>query len=157
MDEINLQEKINIMSESLKYQGLRLTPQRLAVLKVLVSGTHHLTAEQIYQLVLTDFPTTSLATIYKTLAILTKTGQLVELGFSDNSNRYDLNTKAHAHLICVRCKSIIDPEFDGGDQLEQQIITKYGYQKIGQRHDIFGICPQCQSTAVSSLQHNQSL
>jgi Fur family transcriptional regulator, peroxide stress response regulator len=150
MNGIYLQEKINQMAEGLKNQGLRLTPQRLAVLKVLVSEDHHLTAEQIYQLVLADFPTTSLATIYKTLGVLIKTGLLVELGFSDDSNRYDLNTSAHAHLICVRCKSIIDPEVAGGDQVVQQIITKYGYQRIGQRHDIFGVCPQCQNLAVSS-------
>ena len=149
MDEMNLQARINQIADGLKQRGLRLTPQRLAVLKALVNGNHHLTAEQIYQRVRSDFPTTSLATIYKTLAVLIETGQLVELGFSDGSNRYDLVTEAHAHLICVRCKSIIDPEGVGVDQLVQQIITRYGYQRVGQRLDIFGVCPQCQSMAVS--------
>jgi Fur family transcriptional regulator, peroxide stress response regulator len=147
MNELNLHNRLNQMTESLKQQGLRLTPQRLAVLKALVSGNHHLTAEQIYEQMRVDFPTTSLATIYKTLTVLKETGQLMELGFSDGSNRYDLITEAHAHLICVRCKSIIDPDVIGVEKFVQQIISQYGYQRVGQRLDVFGVCPQCQNLA----------
>jgi Fur family peroxide stress response transcriptional regulator len=145
----DLQVRVNQMAECLKQQGLRLTPQRLAVLKALVENNHHPTAEQIYDHVRADFPTTSLATVYKTLAVLKEMGQIVELGFNDGSNRYDLITETHAHLICIRCKSILDAEVKGINQFVQQVITQHGYQLVGQRLDIFGVCPQCQSLAGS--------
>ncbi len=144
-----MQVQINSLAEGLKQQGVRLTPQRLAVLKALVSESHHPTAEQVYNLVRMDFPTTSLATIYKTLAKLIETGQLVEMGFNDGSNRYDLLADPHAHLICVRCKSIKDLEVIGIDQLGQDSITQNGYLRVSQRFDIYGVCPQCQKTTES--------
>lgn len=149
MSEIAPHKYVSRMTERLKQQGLRLTPQRLAVINALAISVDHLSAEQIHNQVRVDFPTTSLTTIYKTLAVLVKNKLLVEIGFSEGSNRYDLVTEAHAHLICVRCKSIIDPELDGISRMVEQIITQYGYQKVSQRLDIFGVCPRCLNMAAS--------
>ncbi|MCE1252321.1 MAG: transcriptional repressor [Anaerolineae bacterium] len=143
--EMNLETRVNQMAESLREQGLRLTPQRLAILGVLLSNRAHPTAEQIYEQVHKDFPTTSLATVYKTMLVLKETGHVVELGFNDGSNRYDVVTEPHAHLICVNCKSILDPEVEGVGQFTQKIIEMHGYKLVNQRLDIFGICPECQA------------
>ncbi len=144
--EMNLQERVNQMAECLREQGLRLTPQRLAILGALLSDKTHPTAEQIYEQVHKDFPTTSLATVYKTMNVLKETGQVVELGFNDGSNRYDVVTEPHAHLICVCCKKILDPDIERVGQFSQQIIEQYGYKLVGQRLDVFGICPDCQAS-----------
>lgn len=139
----DMQRRIDLMTQRLRDQGLRMTPQRLAVLKVLAGNPSHPSAEEIYEQVRKDFPTTSLATVYKTLAALKGTGQVVELRFSNDCNRYDLLTEPHAHLICVRCKSILD--LDGVSEAAQQIAAQYGYTLLSQRMDFFGICPKCQT------------
>ena len=62
--------RLNQMIIKLRKQGFRLTPQRLAILKILASSEEHLSVEKIYERVKTDYPVTSLATIYKTVAVL---------------------------------------------------------------------------------------
>ena len=143
MDES--QARIEKLIARLKEQGHRLTPQRMAVLKTLVTNKEHLSVEQIYERVKTDFPMTSLATIYKTVAVLKEMGEVLELGFSDDSNRYDGSKPyPHPHLICLECKSILDVEVPALSEFPQKVGQKTGYQITNHRFDFFGICPECQ-------------
>lgn len=141
----NPQQHMQRMVDSLQLQGMRLTPQRLAVLRVLASCNAHPTAEQVFEKVRRDFPTTSLATIYNTLTMLKQTGHITDLGFSNDSTHFDLQTLPHAHLVCVRCKSILDHEVDISSQFSQQVAEQHGYRLLSQRLDFFGICPACQA------------
>jgi Fur family peroxide stress response transcriptional regulator len=138
------QARLENVTTRLREQGHRLTPQRMAVLKVLIGNKEHLSAEQIYERVRVDFPMTSLATIYKTVAVLKEMGEVLELGFSDDSNRYDGSSHPHPHLICVKCKKIADVDTADLSQLPEEIAQKTGYQIVSHRFDFFGVCPQCQ-------------
>lgn len=135
------------LTTRLRERGHRLTPQRLAVLKALVDSQEHPSAEQIYERVKVDFPMTSLATVYKTVAVLKEMGEVLELGFSDDSNHYNGSTPhPHPHLVCINCKSITDVDVDVGvvKGLPQEVARKTGYQIISHRFDFFGVCPHCQ-------------
>lgn len=137
--------RLNQMIIKLRKQGFRLTPQRLAILKILASSEEHLSVEQIYDRIKTDYPVTSLATIYKTVAVLNKIGEVMELGFVDGSNRYDgARPYPHPHLICTGCKRIIDPDIPTLSELPHELASKTGYQIIHHRLDFFGLCPECQ-------------
>ncbi|HNT54424.1 MAG TPA: Fur family transcriptional regulator [Anaerolineaceae bacterium] len=141
-----IETRLPILMEKLRSHGYRLTPQRLAILKILADATTHPTVEQIYAQVHADFPTTSLATVYKTVTLLKEEGELLELSLGGRSNRYDgRNPLPHPHLICVHCGSILDPDLTHFDELPQEIGQKYGYQVISHRVDFFGICPQCRA------------
>ncbi len=83
------EKRMEKMLAKLKSRSLRITPQRLAVLRILSASEDHPSAEQIYERVKVEFPTTSLATIYKTIALLKELDEVLELGFPDGSNRYD--------------------------------------------------------------------
>ncbi|MGD9080210.1 MAG: transcriptional repressor, partial [Desulfobacterales bacterium] len=108
-DSANIEQRLNQMLQKLKEHDFRLTPQRLAVLKVLAVSEGHPTVERIYETVRTEFPTTSIATIYKTVNLLKQLNEVIELGFPDGSNRYDGNKPyPHPHVICTECKKIID-------------------------------------------------
>jgi len=131
----------------LREQGHRLTPQRMAVLRVLLENAEHLSAEQIYERVRADFPMTSLATIYKTVAMLKKMGEIAELRFSDDSNRYDSRLHPHPHLICIKCKKIIDMDIANLAALAEQVARQTDYQIVNSRLDFFGICPQCREAS----------
>jgi Fur family peroxide stress response transcriptional regulator len=72
-------------------RGHRLTPQRIALLRLIAASEGHPSAFGLYEQIKEQFPTTSLATVYKTLAVLKDMGEVLELGFSDDDNRYDGN------------------------------------------------------------------
>ena len=79
----------------------------MAVLKILAESEQHPSVEQIYDRMKPDLPMTSLTTVYKTVALLKEMGEVLELGFSDDSNRYDGSRPyPHPHLICIKCRKI---------------------------------------------------
>jgi Fur family peroxide stress response transcriptional regulator len=132
--------------EKLREGGHRITPQRLAILKILAASDGHPSAEQVHERIKGDFPTTSLATVYKTIATLKGMGEVLELGFADDSNHYDGNKPyPHTHLICMKCRDIIDPEVESLEILPQKVARMAGYRLVSHRFDIYGICPRCQS------------
>ena len=123
----------------------RITPQRIVLLRLLATSQGHPSAAQLHKKVQEQFPTTSLATVYKTLTRLKEMGEVLELGFSDDDNRYDGNEPhPHPHLICVRCRSIIDLEVSLLQNLTRDVSESTGYQITSHRLDFYGICPDCQ-------------
>ena len=139
------QTRLDEMISKLRQRDYRLTPQRMAVLKILAASKGHPSVEQIYEQVKVDFPMTSLATVYKTVTLLKEIGEILELGFGNDSSRYDGNKPyPHPHLICTKCKRIFDPDVSGLSDLSQQVAQMTGFQITGHRLDFYGICPQCQ-------------
>jgi len=129
----------------LKDHGHRLTPQRIAVLRILAASEDHPSVEQIYEQIVDTFPTTSLATVYKTITLLKGAGEVLELGFADGSNRYDgKRPYPHPHLICTRCGEIRDLEAPALSEMIRQACQDIGYQITGHRLDFYGLCPRCQ-------------
>ncbi len=139
--DVRLDELVNRLRE----RGYRLTPQRMAVLRILASSEDHPGVEQIYTKVKADFPMTSLATVYKTVTLLKEMGEVLELGFSDDCNRYDGNRPyPHAHLICTLCKKIVDPVVPDLAILPGEVGKSTGFRILEHRLDFFGICEECQ-------------
>jgi Fur family peroxide stress response transcriptional regulator len=137
--------RLNDLISKLRERGFRLTPQRMAVLKILAASKQHPSVEQIYHRMKPDFPMTSLATVYRTVALLKEMGEVLELGFSDDSNRYDGGRpNPHPHVICIKCKKIVHPELDIISRLPLEVAQKTGYRIVHHRVDFFGICPACQ-------------
>ncbi len=139
------EKRMEQMLDKLRSRDFRITPQRLAVLRILASSENHPSAERVHELVKTEFPTTSLATIYKTIALLKELHEVLELGFPDGSNRYDGNKPfSHPHVICEKCKKVIDPQVINIDALRDEISRQTGYRILHHRLDFFGLCPECQ-------------
>lgn len=137
--------RLDQLLAKLKTREFRITPQRLAILKVLAFSENHPSVERIYEQVKENFPTTSLATIYKTVMLLKQLNEVLELGFPDGSNRYDGNKPyPHPHIICIKCKRIMDPDLGNMTKLAAEAARKTGYKIVDHRLDFFGICPKCQ-------------
>lgn len=123
----------------------RLTPQRLAVVKILVADQGHPSVETIFEQLRGDFPTMSLATVYRNVILLKSMGEVFEIGFPDGSNRYDGNKPyPHPHVICVRCKRIIDPDLSTLNDLTEEVNQQTGFKILTHRLDFFGVCGDCQ-------------
>jgi Fur family peroxide stress response transcriptional regulator len=144
---INKQVRLEQLIAKLRKRGCRLTPQRRAVIQILVESRDHPTVEQIYEQVRQGFPMTALATVYKTVALLKEMGEVREIGFGEGGNRYDgYDPSPHPHLICVKCDQIVDLDLPVLDELPQWVAQEKGYRIIEHRFDFFGVCPQCQAT-----------
>ncbi len=129
----------------LREKKYRITPQRLAILKILAFSKEHPSVEKIYEQVKIDFPTTSLATVYKTLIVMKEIGEVLEIGLSDGSNRYDgKKPYPHPHLICTKCKKILDADIANLRDMTQELARDTGFKIVSHRLDFFGTCPECQ-------------
>jgi Fur family peroxide stress response transcriptional regulator len=139
------QARFEELVNKLREREYRLTPQRIALLRLLAASDGHPSASHLYDQIKGQFPTTSLATVYKTLNVLREMGEVLELGFSNGDNRYDGNRPyPHPHLVCINCHSIVDPEVSLAQKLIQEVAEQSGYRLVGHRLDFHGVCPGCQ-------------
>ena len=99
--------KVHKMVSELKRAGMRLTPQRLAIVGTFAHDKSHPTAQDLYERLLPDFPSMSFATVYKTLDVLAKTGLCGNVRLGD-AQRFDPNTSPHHHLVCEECGTVFD-------------------------------------------------
>lgn len=95
-------------TEVLRARGCAMTPQRRAILRYLDGNLQHPTAYQIFEAVTGDFPITSRATVYNTLALLEELGLVKTLRDAAGEVRYDPRAEAHHHLVCERCGALED-------------------------------------------------
>ena len=147
------QARLEHLTTRLREKGFRLTPQRMAVLKILARSERHPSVESIYEQVTDQFPTTSLATIYKTINVLKDMTEVLELGFGGAASRYDgTRPYPHPHLVCDRCGSIEDLDIPQLSELPQTVAARTGYLIENHRLDFFGVCPRCQERGVEKCQ-----
>ena len=134
------------MLNGLRERDCRITPQRVALLRLIAADEGHSSASHLYQQLRAQFPTTSLATVYKTLNLLKEMGEVVEIGFSDDDNRYDgARPFPHPHQISVQCRKNVDTHISQASSQVEKLAADYGYQIVGHRLDLYGLCPECQS------------
>jgi Fur family peroxide stress response transcriptional regulator len=142
---VDTEVRVEQMLSRLRGHGCRITPQRVALLRLLAADEGHSSASHLYEQLKAQFPTTSLATVYKTLNLLKEMGEVVEIGFSDDDNRYDgARPYPHPHLICVQCRKIVDTDNALAASLVENVAADSGYQIVGHRFDLYGLCPECQ-------------
>jgi Fur family peroxide stress response transcriptional regulator len=127
--------------EKFKAIGIKLTPQRLAVLGYLKGNTDHPSAEEIYQALLKQYPTMSFATVYTTLSTLKQKGWLSEITIDQGKKRFDPNMSDHNHLICTTCKKVVDIKIAFNLDLPEVVASDF--MITGSHVEFFGICPEC--------------
>lgn len=141
----SFEKRLDQMVQQLKDDGNRITPQRLAILKILALSQGHPSAETIYAKLISNYPTMSLATVYKTINLLKQKGEVLELEFSELGNRYDGNKPyPHPHVICTGCGAIVDPLILDLEEITKKMVKETGFQIVNHRLDFYGLCPDCQ-------------
>jgi Fur family peroxide stress response transcriptional regulator len=130
--------------EKLKATGVRMTPQRHAILEYLLSTKSHPTADEIYKALEKDFPNMSVATIYNNLRLFKEAGLVRELTYGDASSRFDANMSDHYHVICRRCGKITDFKYPPLIEVEEEAAKKTGFQVDSHRMEVYGLCADCQ-------------
>jgi Fur family peroxide stress response transcriptional regulator len=137
----------NKVTALLRDKGFKVTPQRLAIYKVLANTKAHPSAEMIFNQLQPMYPTMSLATVYKTVEILREIGLIQVLNAGEDSFRYDADTSAHSHVRCMGCGRVDDLyEVDSSDFISE-VAGKTPYVLTGQQFYFYGLCPACQPKA----------
>ena len=124
----------------LKENNLKITPQRLIVLKYLGEHPTHPTTDKIYKDLKTNNPSLSKTTVYNSLETLEKYGVIQSITISGSERRYDFKHGMHHHFLCKNCGRIIDIDIECpnlGKMLEcgHKVEEVHGYFK--------GICKNC--------------
>lgn len=132
--------------ERLKQSAVRITPQRFAVLEFLVNAKTHPTADEIYKALEGKFPNMSVATVYNNLRVFKEIGLVKELTYGDASSRFDYSTSKHYHVICESCGKIVDFYYPTLDEVESLADKVTGFEISHHRMEIYGTCPNCQTT-----------
>ena len=137
-------KRFDTIIQKLRDNGQKITPQRLAIVKILAKSEGHPSVENIHARISKDFPTMSLATVYRNIVLIKSLGEVLELGFPDGSNRYDGNKPyPHPHAICIKCKKIVDTDLDSLDEMKKEVAIETNFKILNHRVDFFGICSNC--------------
>lgn len=141
MEDTVLKEAIT----TLKSSGVRITPQRHAILEYLIESMSHPTADEIFKALEEKFPNMSVATVYNNLRVFKEAGLVKELTYGDSSSRFDWVTTDHYHAICEECGKIVDFYYPVLDEVESVAQHVTGFQVHSHRMEVYGICPSCQA------------
>lgn len=134
--------------DTLKTTGVRITPQRHAILEYLIETMSHPTADDIYKALEHKFPNMSVATVYNNLRVFRESGLVRELTYGDNASRFDFVTTKHYHIICESCGKIVDFHYPGLDEVEHLAAHVTGFKVNSHRLEVYGTCPDCVEKAT---------
>ena len=137
------------VAATLRQHGYKLTPQRRAVVRTIVSSQGHLTPTTIYEKVHQEHPNIGLVTIYRTLDMLDKLGLICEVYAAGACRSYLVRrpSEHHHHLICSECGTVVDFTDCDLTELEQRLSQETGFEIKSHLLELLGRCQNCQKIA----------
>jgi Fur family ferric uptake transcriptional regulator len=155
MDRTRQLFKLQDLRGRLSERNYKMTPQRKEILQIFIDCGEgfHLSAEEVHALLIQKDFDLGLATVYRNVELLNKLGILSKIDFGDGCNRYELSSAnpqlhQHHHLICLKCRRVIEFEDDLLDDLENLISQKSGFKIVNHEVKFFGYCATCQNEAT---------
>lgn len=142
---IETQDQIADFIKKCKTNALSVTPQRLAIYKALLIDKSHPNPECVYNSIKPDFPTISLATVYKTLETFEKHNIISVVTPLHETVRYDAEIDHHHHVVCVKCKKVMDIKDPELENIEIPDIVKVGNQVLDYNIQFNVICDSCRA------------
>lgn len=133
-----------LLVDAFRASGLKVTPQRQLLFRLLHESSQHPTAEALHRRASDRMPGISLRTVYQTLADLTDMGELRQLVVDGGAAHFDPNPDEHHHTVCTRCGAIADVYVDGIDQLA--IEGLHGFAPGSASIVFHGTCAACAGT-----------
>lgn len=148
---------IDDLRHRLQERQHKMTPQRQSILQIFLDRPgEHLSAEDVHGILRDNQDSFGLATVYRSLELLTELGLLTKLEFGDGRSRYELNTTDpaahnHHHLICLGCGEVTEFNDDLLEELERDILQKSGFKVIDHQTKFFGFCAKCRAKRVDDV------
>lgn len=135
-------------TELLREYGLRVTPQRVALVEIIREMPAHFAAEDVHQRIAERFPTISVVSVYRGLETLRRLGLVSRTEVGAASAAYEWSQgHRHHHLICTNCGGVA--QFDDSEltPLREQLLAHHGFRAAIDHYAIFGLCRPCAADA----------
>lgn len=139
-----------VLREYVAANGLKLTRQRELIADVFFDSGGHLKVEDLLERVREKDPNVSLATVYRTMKLLTECGLASPHRFGDRHVRYeptDQDEEHHDHLICTKCGRIVEFFNEEIEALQERVAEENGYVVTHHRMELYGLCAKCRKTS----------
>ena len=138
-------EEIDVLEEYISENNLKITKQRRTVLKIFLECNNHVSVEELYNIVLKTEPKIGLATVYRTLALLTKSGLALEMDFGDGQKRYESSYRSghHDHMVCTECGKILEFNHPLIEKYQEEVAKQKNFKITSHKLDLFGLCQNC--------------
>ncbi len=131
--------------QMIRTMNLKVTDQRLSILKALHEGRTHVTAQEVFEIVHENFPEIGFATVYRFLRTLTENNFVTEVRMGGLPARYELTPKSHHdHLTCISCGKICEFENHHIEELQEKVAKQFGFKLTSHVLELYGMCPACQ-------------
>ena len=137
---------MNSNINQLKDNGLKVTGPRLKILDLFEThAEEHLSAEDVYRILLDEGVEIGVATIYRVLTQFEQAGILLRHHFETGKAVYELYTGGHHdHIVCVKCGKITEFHNDEIEKLQDKIADENGYRIVDHALYMYGVCGDCQ-------------
>lgn len=136
--------------ETLQVQGKRLTDERRELMRTICAIEGHFRPEDLERILLTRGVTISLPTIYRNLPVLIEAGIIRRTDAQDaqEGSQYEhiWGHEHHDHLVCVRCRKLIEFQYPAIDALQEVVAREHGFELINHRLELLGVCADCKAT-----------
>ncbi len=124
---------------------LKVTHQRMAILKTLHAGRRHVTAQELFEMLSKNFPEIGFATVYRFLRALSDASFVTEIRMGGLPARYELTPQSHHdHLTCTKCGKICEFENKAIESLQEKVAYQFGFLLTHHILELYGVCPSCQ-------------
>jgi len=134
------------LAERLRRKSHKVTGPRQALLNLLRSQPHPMSAKEIFAAL--PKHECDLATVYRSLRLLEQMGMVKRFDFGDGTARFELLEEGddghHHHLVCIRCSGIVELDECSMTELEERIAARNGFKAVTHKLEFFGLCPRCQ-------------
>ena len=138
-----VRRRCELFEAECRRRGIRITAQRLAVFRALAEDTTHPTADSVYARLRSGIAGLSLATVYRILESLEQEGFARRVSTTNGARRFDANLAPHQHLVCRRCRRIIDSVVRSFEGLRLPRVGLGDFQAESLDIRIIGTCGRC--------------
>lgn len=134
-------------SQELKDAGLKITLPRIKILQILESSeVHHVSAEDVYKLLLVNGEEIGLATVYRVLTQFEQAGLVVRHNFEGGHSVFEMSSeKHHDHIVCVRCGRVEEFNDTEIEKRQVEVAEKLGFELTDHHLNMYGLCPDCRN------------
>lgn len=126
----------------LRENEMKVTPQRMAIVKELQMHGH-LSIDELYEKIIKQFPSISLATLYKNLNAMNETNFTQEVKLPNQKSKFELTKEIHSHMLCQNCGKVEDIMLDTSSVIKNAKHSNYKDLQVASLI-IAGVCQDCQ-------------
>ena len=135
-------DTVDNLVEKFKRKRLKITPQRLGIFRILEENSMHPSAEDVFKEIRESYPTISFTTVYKTLEIMEKMGEILRVTIDEQRKHYDPDTNVHHHIICSKCNKISDIKKEYiKPRLPREVLDEFTPSSY--QISFYGTCKKC--------------